>query len=316
MNNLEAEIKELNLINRNLAIIRNDIHGNARQFPVIIDWLKSKTVHDPKFITKIISENHHKIFLSKFMQRHKINISATEFIEMFWNECYIMKITSTGDEKNIVEGYIHTITEQYEAEKKNFIDTINEEKKMDNECYSEIENHFRVVELTPEDLKTHFHFNDRSGFIANCYQKLKRNVYNKYRAIYCGPHTYDDLVTITETEKAIIMNEINVENQNRETQQLRIFADNEAKRRQQPRYERMPPLEPISPLQKTYKKQGFHMSYKELIRAVENKACSICTIEYTDADSIIFLEKCKHTFHKECIEKWSKASCPICRTSN
>ncbi len=311
MNNLETEIKEPNPINR------NGVRGNSRQFPVIIDWLKSKTESDPKFITKIIAEDHHKIFLSKFMQRHKVNISAKEFIEMFWNECQIMKITSSGDEKKIVDGYINTITEQYEAEKKNFIDIINEEKKMDNECYSEIENHFRVVDLTVETLNSYLESDDQKGFIPNCYQKLKRNVYNKYRAIFNSPHTYDDLVTITETEKNIILSEISAENQNREIQQLRRFAESEAKRRQQPHYARMPPLEEITILpQKVYTKQGFHMSYKELIRAAENKACSICTVEYTDADSVIFLDKCKHTFHKECIEKWSKASCPICRTSN
>lgn len=43
--------------------------------------------------------------------------------------------------------------------------------------------------------------------------------------------------------------------------------------------------------------------------------CVICLSEFVEDDVIQVLEKCKHGFHLQCIQKWlySHYSCPICR---
>ncbi|XP_024964006.1 E3 ubiquitin-protein ligase RNF167-like [Cynara cardunculus var. scolymus] len=48
---------------------------------------------------------------------------------------------------------------------------------------------------------------------------------------------------------------------------------------------------------------------------VESKECSVCLSVLEDGDEIRRL-KCKHTFHKGCVDKWleqDRATCPICR---
>ncbi|KAK1423727.1 hypothetical protein QVD17_19035 [Tagetes erecta] len=47
----------------------------------------------------------------------------------------------------------------------------------------------------------------------------------------------------------------------------------------------------------------------------EPKDCSVCLSVFEDGDEIRKL-KCKHTFHKTCVDKWLEqdhATCPICR---
>jgi len=48
---------------------------------------------------------------------------------------------------------------------------------------------------------------------------------------------------------------------------------------------------------------------------VIGKSCLICMEEYKEGMFKRLLPKCKHFFHKKCIDKWLKknASCPICR---
>ena len=43
--------------------------------------------------------------------------------------------------------------------------------------------------------------------------------------------------------------------------------------------------------------------------------CLICIENYVEGQFKRCLPKCKHTFHKKCIDKWLKknASCPVCR---
>lgn len=43
--------------------------------------------------------------------------------------------------------------------------------------------------------------------------------------------------------------------------------------------------------------------------------CAICLIELNNKKRIISKLKCKHLFHKTCINKWfkQKETCPICR---
>ncbi|KAL6275858.1 hypothetical protein ACE6H2_019459 [Prunus campanulata] len=48
--------------------------------------------------------------------------------------------------------------------------------------------------------------------------------------------------------------------------------------------------------------------------------CSICLEEFTDGEECRLLAKCKHSFHKQCVDKWltnkeSKLPCPLCRAS-
>ncbi|KAK9949697.1 hypothetical protein M0R45_005214 [Rubus argutus] len=44
--------------------------------------------------------------------------------------------------------------------------------------------------------------------------------------------------------------------------------------------------------------------------------CSVCLSEFEDGEKIRQL-KCKHRFHKDCVDKWLRqywATCPLCRT--
>ena len=43
----------------------------------------------------------------------------------------------------------------------------------------------------------------------------------------------------------------------------------------------------------------------------EEKSCSICFGEIASVS--LYLTKCFHTYHKKCIAKWDKKTCPMCR---
>lgn len=48
----------------------------------------------------------------------------------------------------------------------------------------------------------------------------------------------------------------------------------------------------------------------------ELESCAICLEEYVNGDRVRVLPRCKHMFHKSCIEKWLQVpslQCPICR---
>lgn len=55
------------------------------------------------------------------------------------------------------------------------------------------------------------------------------------------------------------------------------------------------------------------VNYCDIVRASTTE-CSICLDKFNDTDKVIVL-KCKHYFHKNCIEKWfeEQSTCPICR---
>lgn len=42
--------------------------------------------------------------------------------------------------------------------------------------------------------------------------------------------------------------------------------------------------------------------------------CSICLEEFVEQDNLI-ITSCKHTFHKQCLEKVTLPHCPLCRTN-
>ncbi|XP_039054520.1 RING-H2 finger protein ATL74-like [Hibiscus syriacus] len=48
----------------------------------------------------------------------------------------------------------------------------------------------------------------------------------------------------------------------------------------------------------------------------EVESCAICLEEYVKGEKVRVLPRCKHMFHKECIEEWFEVPslhCPICR---
>ncbi|KAF9682198.1 hypothetical protein SADUNF_Sadunf05G0083700 [Salix dunnii] len=50
--------------------------------------------------------------------------------------------------------------------------------------------------------------------------------------------------------------------------------------------------------------------------AFPDKICAICLDDYAHGESIRVLPRCKHMFHKDCIDNWlssRNSSCPICR---
>ncbi|KAJ4715643.1 RING/U-box superfamily protein [Melia azedarach] len=59
------------------------------------------------------------------------------------------------------------------------------------------------------------------------------------------------------------------------------------------------------------------VSYKKkLKKPSESAECAVCLSDFEDGDKVRNL-KCKHTFHRDCLDKWLQqylATCPICRT--
>jgi len=44
--------------------------------------------------------------------------------------------------------------------------------------------------------------------------------------------------------------------------------------------------------------------------------CLICLADYETSDEVRRLDKCKHVYHRECIDEWlttGRNSCPMCR---
>jgi hypothetical protein len=46
----------------------------------------------------------------------------------------------------------------------------------------------------------------------------------------------------------------------------------------------------------------------------EQALCSICQMDYEEADELILLPACAHTFHADCLSRWlvNRAACPCC----
>jgi hypothetical protein len=61
---------------------------------------------------------------------------------------------------------------------------------------------------------------------------------------------------------------------------------------------------------------GKPIKYKIMNNNIQN-SCPICMDLFLDNDPIRHLYKCKHMYHKKCIDKWFNKNCicPICRTS-
>lgn len=48
-----------------------------------------------------------------------------------------------------------------------------------------------------------------------------------------------------------------------------------------------------------------------------DKTCSICLDIITNSnDDNWFISKCGHLFHKKCLSKWNRNTCPLCRKRN
>ncbi|KAI3860045.1 hypothetical protein MKX03_003120 [Papaver bracteatum] len=58
-------------------------------------------------------------------------------------------------------------------------------------------------------------------------------------------------------------------------------------------------------------------NHKKKINAVGTLLdCAVCLGEYEDEDELRLLTKCRHVFHRECIDGWleSHSTCPVCRS--
>ncbi|CAN6456632.1 unnamed protein product [Victoria cruziana] len=57
--------------------------------------------------------------------------------------------------------------------------------------------------------------------------------------------------------------------------------------------------------------------FVSLVESGISSECAICLARFEDSDLLHLLPKCKHAFHKECVDRWLEdhSSCPICRQS-
>jgi len=57
------------------------------------------------------------------------------------------------------------------------------------------------------------------------------------------------------------------------------------------------------------------LNFEEIIKNHNiDKSCSICLELVTSSnDDNWFITKCNHLFHKKCISKWTRNTCPMCR---
>lgn len=60
--------------------------------------------------------------------------------------------------------------------------------------------------------------------------------------------------------------------------------------------------------------QVFHYQ-KDVEVGFPSEECVICLGEFEEEDECAMLKKCKHTYHRECIDKVKEDSCPLCRRS-
>ena len=60
------------------------------------------------------------------------------------------------------------------------------------------------------------------------------------------------------------------------------------------------------------------LNFEELVKNDNfDKTCSICLdIVNSSNDDNWFISKCNHLFHKKCISKWTRNTCPLCRKRN
>lgn len=60
------------------------------------------------------------------------------------------------------------------------------------------------------------------------------------------------------------------------------------------------------------------LNYEKIINNENiDKTCSICLeLVNNSKDDNWFISKCNHLFHKKCISKWTRNTCPLCRKRN
>ena len=61
---------------------------------------------------------------------------------------------------------------------------------------------------------------------------------------------------------------------------------------------------------------GESIKYNTIKESSCSNTCLICIDNFSEEDLVRKLQKCKHIYHKECIDKWiiKNPTCPICRT--
>lgn len=58
--------------------------------------------------------------------------------------------------------------------------------------------------------------------------------------------------------------------------------------------------------------KDIHISSDKIFEEYRSKKCSCCHEEFKLND-LITITECKHVFHRRCLQKWNKNSCPNCR---
>lgn len=291
----------------------------SKQFPQILQWIKNKSRTSTEWILEFTGKETYQNFQKKFNKRKPI-VNSSEFSEMFWNELQIMTRSSNEQEKKYVDGFINRITSQFEDERKHFNDQISEEKKIDDRCYVEVENFINLLEINVNELTNILPYPEHNSFVLNAFQEFKRNIYVKYRRIFTEPHTDSDLISIIQQERSNVRDKVRLEFERIDHMRRIIdYSDDEMPVLVPPynSQSRIPRLEQVQvrSAPKPYVKNGFFLTLKELKRTQEDKECPICSDTYKEDDIILILNKCKHTFHKKCLEKWSHNTCPVCRAS-
>ncbi|PRQ46744.1 putative transcription factor C2H2 family [Rosa chinensis] len=77
-----------------------------------------------------------------------------------------------------------------------------------------------------------------------------------------------------------------------------------------------PPQSPQTVQQKAQRVESYEIfHHRKDVEAVgfHSGDCVICLGEFEEDEECAMLKKCKHTYHRDCIDKVKEDSCPLCR---
>lgn len=274
-----------------------DLHANIdEKFPAIRQWLCEKT-NDRQFLLGILGEEKYIAYLKQFQTANKV-ISPQKFAQSLWSEL-ITHAMNNSDEKKIFK----QISDHYDTERIAHRKSIDQLKERNQLSYNKVMNYIGLIGINSRV------FLDKvpnANFLAeHTFKEFVEEIYSIYRI---APDIYDNDEKMI---KLILSMQIKYES---------ILADKYARHLEEAKQfsDYGSENEDNDDEQENEKviQNGKAIQYDDLVklmREYDNKHCRICLGEYVANDEVLITDPCKHMFHKSCLEKWMKATCPMCR---